>query len=122
MSVENKWGNTKFLLGQLIPGREPCYKTVSMSKSHVECVKILGLDSDEMTRKAEDADKVLGLNEPMLSKQERKQMRKQMKRALEGDANESANASPSDKKPRHFEMENSTKEVEYEAHRPVAMA
>ena len=123
MSVENKWGNTKFLLGQLIPGREACYRAVSMSKSHVECVKILGLDSAEMTREAEEADKVLGLNEPMPSKQERKQMRKQMKRVLEGgDANGNTGAGQNEKKQKHFEMENSTKEAEYEAHRQVAMA
>lgn len=117
MKVENKWGNTKFLLGQLIPGREACYKPVSMSKSHVECFKILGFDGDDMMEKAIEADKVLGLDEPMPSKQERKQMRKQMKRALEENAH-----SGIEKKQRHVVVESSNKETDYESLRQVAMA
>ena len=63
MSVENKWGNTKFLLSQLIPGKEPLYKSVTMSKSHVECFQILDLDAD-MLAKAALVDDILGLNTP----------------------------------------------------------
>lgn len=61
MSVENKWGNTKFLLSQLIPGKDPVYQPVTMSKTHVQCFKILALDQDMMAR-AQELDSVLGLN------------------------------------------------------------
>jgi tRNA-dihydrouridine synthase 2 len=123
MSVENKWGNTKFLLGQLISGKETCYKAVSMSKSHVECLSILGFDSGEMTERAVVADKVLRLDEPRLSKQERKQMRKKMKRALEGeDLDGETSVRQSEKKPRHLVLDDNNKEARYESLPQVAMA
>jgi tRNA-dihydrouridine synthase 2 len=123
MSVENKWGNTKFLLGQLIPSKESCYKAISMSKSHVECFKILAFDSGDMMRRAIETDKVLGLTEPMPSKQERKQTSKRMKRALEGcGRNEETNAVQNEKKQRYFSMENSGRETEYEPLGHLAMA
>lgn len=122
MSVENKWRNTKFLLGQLIPGKEACHKAVSMSKSHEECFKILGFDSGDMMARAVEADKMLGLDGPRPSKQERKQMRKQMKRALEGtDQAGDAATAPCDKKRRHLEAEINGGQVEYEPLRQVAM-
>jgi tRNA-dihydrouridine synthase 2 len=117
MTVENKWGNTKFLLGQLIPGKEACHKAISMSKSHVEALQVLGFDGDDMTRMAREADKVLGLDEPMPSKQERKQMRKQMKRALEAnDESGDSNVVQIEKKRRH------EKETEYASLQHVTMA
>lgn len=123
MSVENKWGNTKFLLGQLIPGKEACYKAISVSKSHVECFKILGFNDGDMMERAIEADKVLGLSEPMPSRQERKQMRKQMKRALEANSPDGdTSAARSEKKQRHVSMENSNIAPEYESLRQVAMA
>ncbi len=116
MSVENKWGNTKFLLVQLIPGKHACHKLVSMSKSHVECMKILGFDSGDIVGRAIEADKVLGLDEPMPSKQERKQMRKQMKRALEETgAGGDPGAAQSENKQKHVLVENNKEETEYES-------
>jgi tRNA-dihydrouridine synthase 2 len=122
-SVENKWGNTKFSLGQLIPGKVACYKAVSMSKSHVECLKILRFDSSDMMERAIEADKVLGLDEPMPSRQERKQMRNQMKRALERNGLDGdTDTAQGGKKQKHVLMEKGEKEAEYESLRQVAMA
>jgi tRNA-dihydrouridine synthase 2 len=88
MSVENKWINTKFMLGQLIPGKEACYETMSRSRCYVECLGILPIDGDgdgdgDLLQKARAADNALGLDEPMPTRQERKQKRKQLKRALQ---------------------------------------
>jgi tRNA-dihydrouridine synthase 2 len=117
MKVENKWGNTKFLLGQLIPGREACHKAICMSKNHVQCLQVLGFDDDDMIKMAREADKVLSLDEPMPSKQERKQMRKQMKRALEAnDESGESNVVQIEKKQRH------ERESEYASLQQVAMA
>ena len=121
--VENKWGNTKFLLSQLISGKEACWKEVSMSKSYFECFKVLGFDSSDMIDRAIKADKVLGLDQPRPSKREQKQMRKQMKRALEGsDLGRNNEACPSEKKQRHIGVKNSGEEAEYESVPQVAMA
>jgi tRNA-dihydrouridine synthase 2 len=123
MSVENKWRNTKFLLTQLIPGKEACYQPVSMSKSHVECLKILGFDSGNMMERAVEADKMLGLDEPMPSKQERKQMRKQMKRALDENGDHSdLSTIQSEKKQKQIATDTNGVEVGYEPLRQVAMA
>jgi tRNA-dihydrouridine synthase 2 len=117
MKVENKWGNTKFLLAQLIPGKETCHKAICMSKSHVAGLQVLGFDGADMMEMAREADKVLGLDEPMLSKQERKQMRKQMKRALEAnDDSGDPGVAQIEKKQRH------DKETEYASLQQVAMA
>ncbi len=34
LAVENRWGNTKFLLSQFIPGKEASYMQVSRCKNH----------------------------------------------------------------------------------------
>ena len=61
MSVENKAGNTKFLLSQLMPGKDPLYQRVQMSKSYEQCCEVLGMD-DEMIARAKEVDKILGLD------------------------------------------------------------
>ena len=108
MSVENKWGNTRFLLSQLIPGKDASYKPVTMSKTYAEGMNLLGLDQSTSTTTAQNHDEqesdgmgdmmaramalddILGLNQPMPTKSERKQMRKQIKRALEATADKAA--------------------------------
>ncbi|KAL9088750.1 MAG: hypothetical protein Q9165_006059 [Trypethelium subeluteriae] len=45
LEVHNKWGNTKFLLGQMIPGKQSVYRPVSQSKSYEDVVKALELKS-----------------------------------------------------------------------------
>lgn len=59
LEVENKWGNTKFLLGQLMPGKSQLYRPVTSSKSYADMCKILGLE--DLLDQARDVDKRLGL-------------------------------------------------------------
>ncbi|KAI0151903.1 dihydrouridine synthase [Hypoxylon sp. NC0597] len=44
MEVENKFGNTKFLLCQLIPGKQPTYRHISGCKSYTKVCKLLGFE------------------------------------------------------------------------------
>lgn len=65
MSVENKWGNTKFLLSQLMPGKDPVYQKVTMSRSYSALIEVLGMDTDTtMADQARAVDRVLQLDEP----------------------------------------------------------
>ncbi|KAI9745221.1 MAG: hypothetical protein M1818_001499 [Claussenomyces sp. TS43310] len=43
MEVENRWGNTKYLLGHLIPGKEPVYRAVTGTKNYAQVCDLLGL-------------------------------------------------------------------------------
>lgn len=72
MEVENKFGNTKFTLSQLIPGKNPVYKPVSMSKTYTECIHILGFE--EMIERAQELDQILGL-EPQQQAKAKKEVK-----------------------------------------------
>ncbi|KAK4952354.1 tRNA-dihydrouridine synthase 2 [Elasticomyces elasticus] len=78
MEVENRWGNTKFLLGQMIPGKDQAYQAMTHTKGYTELVKGLGY-ADEMLELAQKVDKALEIGEydkPKLTKSERKAMKK----------------------------------------------
>ena len=59
LSVENKFGNTKFLLSQLIPGKNPIYQTVNRQKCYKGVVEVLELT--ELAARASEVDNILGL-------------------------------------------------------------
>ena len=59
LGVENKWGNTKFLLGQLMPGKSELYRPVTSSKGYAEMCQILGLE--DLLEQAREVDEHLGL-------------------------------------------------------------
>ena len=82
MEVENKWGNTKFLLSQLMPGKDPAYLKVCQAKNYTACMTALELDADtEMLETAKKLDSVLHLDGPRLSKAEVKKQNKAAARA-----------------------------------------
>jgi tRNA-dihydrouridine synthase 2 len=64
--VDNRWGNTKFLLAQLVPGKEDKYIGLQRCKSHVEMVKALGYD--DLLEKAAEMDVRMGINKPEVSR------------------------------------------------------
>jgi tRNA-dihydrouridine synthase 2 len=43
MEVENRWGNTKYLLGHLVPGKDPIYRNITASMSYSHVCEVLGL-------------------------------------------------------------------------------
>ncbi|MCJ1232893.1 hypothetical protein MMC14_000847 [Varicellaria rhodocarpa] len=61
LEVDNRWGNTKFLLSQLIPGKAETYRTIAGSKNYRQAVEILGLE--DLYDKARDLDERLGITE-----------------------------------------------------------
>ena len=61
LSVENKYGNTKFLLSQLIPGKDPMYLMVNRQRSYKAWVEVLGLT--ELEAQAAEVDRHIGLGD-----------------------------------------------------------
>ncbi|KAK3709263.1 tRNA-dihydrouridine synthase 2 [Vermiconidia calcicola] len=85
IEVENRWGNTKYLLGQMIPGKLPAYKAMMATKSYSDLVKVLGYQ-DEVGEMAKDVDKRLDIGEfekPKMTKAERKAAAKQAEKEKE---------------------------------------
>lgn len=61
LEVENKWGNTKFLLSQLMPGKAEIFRKVAACMSYRQVCKVLELH--DMVDLAKDVDERLGINE-----------------------------------------------------------
>lgn len=59
LEVENRWGNTKFSLSQIMSGKAPEYQKVAGAKSYQEVCEILQLE--ELVDEARDVDRILGL-------------------------------------------------------------
>jgi tRNA-dihydrouridine synthase 2 len=63
--VENRWGNTKFLLTQMIPGKKSVYREVMSSKGYQQICQILGWE--HLEARAKEVDEAIGItpeNEP----------------------------------------------------------
>ena len=74
IEVDNRWGNTKFLLSQLMPGKSPAYSRVAMSKNYTQVCEIL--QYEDLYDKARDLDERLGIT-TLSGKALRKEMNKQ---------------------------------------------
>lgn len=62
LQVENRWGNTKYLLGQMIPGKDKCYQAMNKAKCYADVIQALGLqDVDDLLEKAKTVDQHLGI-------------------------------------------------------------
>lgn len=61
IKVENRWGNTKFLLAQHLNGKDPMMQAMSQSKGYLDCTKALQLTDDDMLRQAAELDETLGI-------------------------------------------------------------
>ncbi|CAK4031977.1 related to tRNA dihydrouridine synthase [Lecanosticta acicola] len=89
MEVENRWGNTKYLLGQMIPGKQPAYKAMMATKSYSDIVNVLG--NADLKQLAEDLDRRLEMgafSKPKLTKAERKKLNKAAQQASSDKENE----------------------------------
>jgi len=60
MEVENRWGNTKFLLAQMMPGKEQGRRGLSQAKNYEHVCRILELD-EEIIEKGRVLDELLGM-------------------------------------------------------------
>jgi tRNA-dihydrouridine synthase 2 len=60
MAVDNRWGNTKFLLAQLIPGKKQNAFRLDQCKTNQDLVNSLGFD--DLLDQARECDELMGLN------------------------------------------------------------
>ncbi|KAF1349322.1 FMN-linked oxidoreductase [Lizonia empirigonia] len=73
LQVENRWGNTKYLLGQMIPGREDAYKAMNCSKCYADVIAALGLQHvDNLLDHARLVDQHLGIPYEELTKAQKR--------------------------------------------------
>ncbi|KAK3071098.1 tRNA-dihydrouridine synthase 2 [Teratosphaeriaceae sp. CCFEE 6253] len=74
MEVENRWGNTKYLLGQMIPGKHQAYRAMTRTTSYLELVEALEYDDTfaVMARRVDEALEIGDYGKPKVSKAERK--------------------------------------------------
>ena len=80
MSVENKFGNTKFLLSQLMHGKNPLYQPVQKTRSYTELLSVLEITGSQELEKAKAVDHVLTLDVPFVTKADLKRQQKQENR------------------------------------------
>ncbi|TRX98214.1 hypothetical protein FHL15_000859 [Xylaria flabelliformis] len=60
LETENKFGNTKFMLTQLIPGKAPVYREISPCKSYTRICEMLGYD--DLIERAREVDLSLDID------------------------------------------------------------
>ncbi len=70
LDVENKWGNTKFLLSQLMPGKAEVYRRVVGCQGYRQTCEVLELG--DLVEMAREVDERLGIDEQRESKAVRK--------------------------------------------------
>ncbi|QSS56354.1 tRNA-dihydrouridine synthase [Histoplasma capsulatum var. duboisii H88] len=58
LQCENKWGNTKYLLNMLIPGKERAFNAAKQSKSYQDCCRVLGFE--DLIARAREVDEIIG--------------------------------------------------------------
>jgi tRNA-dihydrouridine synthase 2 len=121
LSVENKAGNTKFLLSQLIPGKEPLYQPVQMSKSYQQFCEVLGMD-ERMIARAKEVDEVLGLDAQGPKQQQQQGKKNKNKRVLEVGANGRRNEAMNNKKQKPHEQPDLDSRSEFDRVGQVALA
>lgn len=57
--TENRWGNTKYLLGHLVPGKNAAHREVAQARSNYAVCKILGYE--HLEERAKEIDARLGI-------------------------------------------------------------
>ncbi|THY46886.1 FMN-linked oxidoreductase [Aureobasidium pullulans] len=88
LEVENRWGNTKYLLGQMIPGRAKQYRPMNQAKSYTDIVEIMEYEEEFVTLAREVDEKLeisFGKKE---TRSERKQRANQTKKEKKQEAKE----------------------------------
>ncbi|KAK6841897.1 Galactose oxidase- beta-propeller [Apiospora arundinis] len=93
MDVENRFGNTKYLLCQLIPGKQPEYKLISACKSYTKTCEMLGFE--HLLERARDVDNKLEIDPEGPSKPTKKAINKSAMAA----GGKKAEFRPQEKKP-----------------------
>lgn len=74
MDVENKFGNTKFLLGNMIPGKQLVHGPINQCKSYTQVCERLGFDG--LMEQAKVADEIAGLGADAPAQKKNKKVNK----------------------------------------------
>ena len=82
LQVENRWGNTKFLLSQLMPGKLDVYRRVASSMSYRQVCEALELHA--LIEDAKNIDTRLGINESRQTKAMKKAIKSNTAQAVGG--------------------------------------
>jgi tRNA-dihydrouridine synthase 2 len=62
LQIENRWGNTKYLLGQMIPGKDKCYVAMNKARCYYDVIHALGMQDEEgLLERAKTVDQRLGI-------------------------------------------------------------
>lgn len=83
MEVENRWGNTKFLLAQMMPGKEQGRRGLSQAKNYEHVCRILELD-EQMIEKGRALDELLGMTNRETKSTQKAQQQQKMGAAEKG--------------------------------------
>lgn len=83
LSVENKFGNTKFLLSQLMPGKNPAYQKCQMSRTYSQVLEYLEMKDEDLVKQAKEVDHLLGLDTPNTTRHDIKKQNKQRNKELQ---------------------------------------
>jgi len=70
MDVGNRFGNTKYLLGSMVPGKLPAYKAMTQGRNYTTLCEALGFE--DLVGRAHDVDSALGLDQECGAKSKRK--------------------------------------------------
>ncbi|KAJ4140996.1 tRNA-dihydrouridine synthase 2 [Fusarium equiseti] len=118
IDVDNRFGNTKFLLSNMIPGKSKSYQPVNQSKNYKSICEALSLD--KYLEAASAIDKKRGLDQPLQGKAAKKAAAK---------ANAAANAQSirpeqgkEQKRKRKMSDSRPTKQVKASEPEPIATA
>lgn len=84
LEVQNRWGNTKFLLQQLLPGRVEQFRRIMGAKGYLEACEILELE--DFYEQARDVDKQIGITAHLDHAVEKAKNRNESVRAADGQA------------------------------------
>jgi tRNA-dihydrouridine synthase 2 len=96
LGCENRWGNTKYLLNIMVPGKNKEFKDAKSAKNYTDICRILQFD--DLVPLAKDVDKVLDLDKRGTISQDGETRTSAVQNAI--DKNESARAAGNPTRPK----------------------
>ncbi|KAH7123955.1 hypothetical protein B0J11DRAFT_550742 [Dendryphion nanum] len=100
--VQNRWGNTKYLLSQMIPGKHKIYAEMNSSKCYEDVIKALDLENvEDFLDKAKAVDGRLGIPPP----ETRAAKKARVKETLKNESKKEGDSEKKQKQKRELEDE-----------------
>ncbi len=70
MEMENRWGNTKYLLGHLVPGKDPLYRSLMSIQCYTQAAELF--EFPDLLERAKECDHATGMDAYVAMKQTKK--------------------------------------------------